>query len=36
VRHIGVGNPQATDFDSLQQHTRIRRLDDTITEGATL
>lgn len=36
VRHIGVGNPHAADFDSLQQHTRIRRLDDTITEGATL
>ena len=36
VRHVGVGNPQAIDFDSLQQHTRIRRLDDTITEGATL
>ncbi|MDN6323278.1 MAG: 1-phosphofructokinase [Halomonas sp.] len=36
VRHVGVGNPHAADFDSLQQHTRIRRLDDTITEGATL
>lgn len=36
VRHIGVGNPHAADFDSLQQHTRVRRLDDTITEGATL
>lgn len=36
VRHIGVGNPHAADFDSLQQHTRIRRLDDTFTEGATL
>lgn len=36
VRHVGVGDPNATDFDSLQQHTRIRRLDDTITEGATL
>lgn len=36
VRHVGVGNPHAVDFDSLQQHTRIRRLDDTITEGATL
>lgn len=36
VRHVGVGNSHATDFDSLQQHTRIRRLDDTITEGATL
>ncbi|MGO2242748.1 MAG: 1-phosphofructokinase, partial [Halomonas sp.] len=29
VRHAGVGNPHAADFDSLQQHTRIRRLDDT-------
>lgn len=36
VRHVGVGTPHAADFDSLQQHTRIRRLDDTITEGATL
>ncbi|MDQ7733040.1 1-phosphofructokinase [Halomonas sp. SpR1] len=36
VRHVGVGDPHAADFDSLQQHTRIRRLDDTITEGATL
>lgn len=36
VRHVGVGNPQADDFDSLQQQTRVRRLDDTITEGATL
>ena len=36
VRHVGVGNPNAADFDSLLQHTRIRRLDDTITEGATL
>lgn len=36
VRHVGVGNPHAADFDSLQQHTRIRRLDDTITEGSTL
>ncbi|TVP42752.1 MAG: 1-phosphofructokinase [Halomonas sp.] len=36
VRHVGVGDPHAVDFDSLQQHTRIRRLDDTITEGATL
>ncbi|KPQ18731.1 MULTISPECIES: 1-phosphofructokinase [unclassified Halomonas] len=36
VRHVGVGNPQAPDFDSLQQQTRVRRLDDTITEGATL
>ena len=36
VRHVGVGTPLAADFDSLQQHTRIRRLDDTITEGATL
>lgn len=36
VRHVGVGNANAADFDSLQQHTRIRRLDDTITEGATL
>lgn len=35
VRHVGVGNPHATDFDSLLQHTRIRRLDDSITEGAT-
>ncbi|HDZ45670.1 hypothetical protein LCGC14_0097840 [marine sediment metagenome] len=36
VRHVGVGKPNASDFDSLLQHTRIRRLDDTITEGATL
>ncbi|MDQ7730600.1 1-phosphofructokinase [Halomonas sp. SpR8] len=36
VRHVGVGDPHAADFDSLQQHTRIRRFDDTITEGATL
>ncbi|EHA16628.1 1-phosphofructokinase [Halomonas sp. HAL1] len=36
VRHVGVGNANAADFDSLQQHTRIRRLDDSITEGATL
>ncbi|MGM0826174.1 MAG: 1-phosphofructokinase [Pseudomonadota bacterium] len=36
VRHVGVGNPLADDFDSLQQQTRVRRLDDTITEGATL
>ena len=36
VRHVGVGNPHADDFDSLQQQTRVRRLDDTITEGATL
>ncbi|AQU82848.1 MULTISPECIES: 1-phosphofructokinase [unclassified Halomonas] len=36
VRHVGVGTPHADDFDSLQQHTRVRRLDDTITEGATL
>lgn len=36
VRHVGVGNPNAADFDSLLQHTRVRRLDDTITEGATL
>ena len=36
VRHVGVGNHHAADFDSLQQNTRIRRLDDTITEGATL
>lgn len=35
VRHVGVGNANAADFDSLQQHTRIRRLDDPITEGAT-
>ncbi|MCA1772242.1 MAG: 1-phosphofructokinase [Halomonas sp.] len=34
VRHVGVGNPHADDFDSLQQQTRVRRLDDTITEGA--
>ncbi|SDO07239.1 1-phosphofructokinase [Vreelandella arcis] len=36
VRHVGVGNPQADDFDSLQQQTRVRRLDDPITEGAPL
>ena len=36
VRHVGVGTPHADDFDSLQQQTRVRRLDDTITEGATL
>ena len=35
VRHVGVGSAHAADFDLLQQHTRIRRLDDTITEGAT-
>jgi len=35
VRHVGVGNPHADDFDSLQQQTRVRRLDDTHTEGAT-
>ncbi|HET8791981.1 MAG TPA: 1-phosphofructokinase [Modicisalibacter sp.] len=27
VRHVGVGNPDAADFDQLQQHTRVRRLD---------
>lgn len=36
VRHVGVGDPHAADFDSLQQHTRIQRLDDAITERATL
>ncbi|TNH13958.1 1-phosphofructokinase [Halomonas sp. BL6] len=35
VRHVGVGTPHADDFDSLQQQTRVRRLDDTHTEGAT-
>ncbi|WP_249978133.1 1-phosphofructokinase [Vreelandella olivaria] len=35
VRHIGVGTPHADDFDLLQQQTRVRRLDDTTTEGAT-
>jgi 1-phosphofructokinase len=35
VRHIGVGNPYADDFDLLQQQTLVRRLDDVITEGAT-
>lgn len=34
VRHIGVGNPHAADFDQLQQQIRVRRLDDTDTEGA--
>lgn len=35
VRHIGVGTACADDFDLLQQQTLVRRLDDTITEGAT-
>ncbi|WP_311065682.1 1-phosphofructokinase [Halomonas sp. DWK9] len=35
VRHVGVGTSHADDFDSLQQQTRVRRLDDTHTEGAT-
>ncbi|NYS60086.1 1-phosphofructokinase [Vreelandella salicampi] len=35
VRHVGVGSAHADDFDSLQQQTWVRRLDDTITEGAT-
>ncbi|SHF24345.1 1-phosphofructokinase [Modicisalibacter ilicicola DSM 19980] len=28
VRHVGVGDPQAADFEQLQQQTRVRRLDD--------
>ncbi|QJQ95836.1 MULTISPECIES: 1-phosphofructokinase [Halomonadaceae] len=28
VRHIGVGDPHAEDFDQLKQQTRVRRLDD--------
>lgn len=35
VRHVGVGTHHADDFDLLQQQTRVRRLDDAITEGAT-
>jgi 1-phosphofructokinase len=32
VRHVGVGNPTAADFDDLQQQTHVRRLDDTAGE----
>ncbi|MCG7600254.1 1-phosphofructokinase [Halomonas sp. McH1-25] len=32
VRHVGVGDPTAADFDDLQQRTRVRRLDDTAGE----
>ncbi|MDW5377882.1 1-phosphofructokinase [Halomonas sp. HP20-15] len=28
VRHVGVGDPDVADFADLQQHTRVRRLDD--------
>ncbi|WP_302139299.1 1-phosphofructokinase [Halomonas alkalicola] len=28
VRHLGVGNPRASDFPHLQQQTRVRRLND--------
>ncbi|MCG6658095.1 1-phosphofructokinase [Halomonas campisalis] len=36
VRHVGVGNPRASDFPYLQQQTRVRRLNDVDThaEGA--
>ena len=32
VRHVGVGDPSAADFDDLQQRTRVRRFDDTVGE----
>ena len=34
VRHLGVGNVHAEDLSSLQQQTRVRRLDDVDTGGA--
>ncbi|MHB0776617.1 1-phosphofructokinase [Halomonas sp. WWR20] len=32
VRHVGVGDPLAADFDDLQQQTRVCRLGDTARE----
>lgn len=32
VRHVGVGDPTAADFDDLQQQTRVRQLGDTVGE----
>ncbi|ERS87673.1 1-phosphofructokinase [Halomonas sp. PBN3] len=34
VRHVGVGDPRATDFPHLQQQTRVRRLNDVDAGGA--
>ncbi|MBD3895638.1 1-phosphofructokinase [Halomonas sp. ML-15] len=34
VRHVGVGNVHAEDLSSLQQQTRVRRLDDVDSGGA--
>lgn len=36
VRHVGVGNALANDFESLQQQTRVQRLDNANTVGASL
>jgi len=34
VRHVGVGNARAADFPTLQQQTRVRRLNDVDAGGA--
>lgn len=34
VRHVGVGNTRAADFPTLQQQTRVRRLNDVDAGGA--